>query len=76
MPEEFRSQIVAGVGAQSRLQISASGDLAENLMVSDLRETVERQNENLIHPDIPAGYGSSLRRAIWQQYPRAASSLQ
>ena len=75
MPEEFRSQIVAGVGTQSQLQISASGDPAENLMVSDLRETVERQNENLIYPDIPAGYGSSLRRAIWQQYPRAASSL-
>jgi hypothetical protein len=76
MPEEFSSQIVGGVGAPSRLQISASGDPAEKLMVSDLRETVERQNENLIHPDIPAGYGSSLRRAIWQQYPRAASSLQ
>jgi hypothetical protein len=76
MPEEFSSQIVGGVATQWRLQISASGDHAENLMLSGLRETVGRQNENPIHPDIPAGYGFSLRRAIWQQYPRAASSLQ
>ncbi len=58
------------------VDISASDDREENLVVSDLREIAERQNEIPIHPDIPAGYGSSLRRAIWQEYPRAASSLQ
>jgi hypothetical protein len=58
------------------VDISASGDHEENLMVSGLREIAERQNEIPIHPDIPAEYGSSLPRAIWQQLPRAASSQQ